>query len=91
MIDDIIARAQLVKILVLFDITSNRTSTFQDVPTTHWSYDYIAALADNGITMNDNGNFRPYGPVSQAQFMAFMHLLQVCHKEDVNFSYLGNR
>ncbi|MEG0473279.1 MAG: S-layer homology domain-containing protein, partial [Solibacillus sp.] len=62
------------KILILaFEITPGGTSTFQDVPTTHWSYGYIAALADNGIALGDNGNFRPYEPVTRAQFVAFMY------------------
>ncbi|WP_354471219.1 S-layer homology domain-containing protein [Lysinibacillus parviboronicapiens] len=45
-----ITRAQLAKILVrAFGITPNGTSTFQNVPITHWSHDYIAALADASI------------------------------------------
>ncbi|MFJ7734765.1 S-layer homology domain-containing protein [Lysinibacillus sp. NPDC097287] len=69
-----LTRAQLAKILVLaFGLTPGGTSTFQDVPTTHWSYDYIAALADVGIALGDNGNFRPDEPVTRAQFVAFMY------------------
>ncbi|MGE7091802.1 S-layer homology domain-containing protein [Lysinibacillus sp. NPDC048646] len=69
-----LTRAQLAKILVLaFGITPGGTSTFQDVPKTHWSYDYIAALAHVGIALGDNGNFRPDEPVTRAQFVAFMY------------------
>lgn len=69
-----LTRAQLAKILVLaFGLTPGGTSTFQDVPKTHWSYDYIAALADVGIALGDNGNFRPDEPVTRAQFVAFMY------------------
>ncbi|MFJ7952517.1 S-layer homology domain-containing protein [Lysinibacillus sp. NPDC096418] len=71
---DSLTRAQLAKILVLaFGLTPGGTSTFQDVPKTHWSYDYIAALADVGIALGDNGNFRPNEPVTRAQFVAFMY------------------
>jgi len=67
-------RAQMAKILVLaFGLTPGGTSTFQDVPATHWSYDYISALADSGIALGDNGNFKPDEPVTRAQFVAFMH------------------
>ncbi|MGE6517494.1 S-layer homology domain-containing protein [Lysinibacillus sphaericus] len=67
-------RAQLAKILVLaFGITPSGTSTFQDVPVTHWSHDYIAALADNGIALGDKGNFRPDEFVTRAQFVAFLY------------------
>ena len=69
-----LTRAQLAKILVLaFGVTPGGTSTFQDVPKTHWSYDYIAALADVGIALGDNGNFRSDEPVTRAQFVAFMY------------------
>ncbi|WP_369435940.1 S-layer homology domain-containing protein [Lysinibacillus fusiformis] len=67
-------RAQLAKILVLaFGITPSGTSAFQDVPVTHWSHDYIAALAENGIALGDNGYFRPDEPVTRAQFVAFIY------------------
>ncbi|MGG2105341.1 S-layer homology domain-containing protein [Lysinibacillus pakistanensis] len=67
-------RAQMAKILVLaFGLTPEGTNTFQDVPATHWSYDYISALADSGIALGDNGNFKPDEPVTRAQFVAFMY------------------
>ncbi|MEG0473331.1 MAG: S-layer homology domain-containing protein, partial [Solibacillus sp.] len=69
-----LTRAQLAKILVLaFGLTPGGTSTFQDVPTTHWSHDYIAVLADVGIALGDNGNFKPNEPVTRAQFAAFLY------------------
>ena len=69
-----LTRAQLAKILVLtFGITSGGTRTFKDVSTTHWSYDYIAALADKGIALGNNGNFKPDEPVTRAQFVAFLY------------------
>ncbi|MGG2112602.1 S-layer homology domain-containing protein [Lysinibacillus pakistanensis] len=67
-------RAQMAKILVLaFGLTPEGTTTFQDVPATQWSYDYISALADSGIALGYNGNFKPDEPVTRAQFVAFMY------------------
>lgn len=66
-------RAQLAKVLVLaFDIPLDGTTTFQDVPSTHWSTPYIATLADRGIVLGDNGRFKPNEPVTRAQFAAFL-------------------
>ncbi|MEC1179874.1 S-layer homology domain-containing protein [Metasolibacillus meyeri] len=39
----------------------------------HWAKDYIATLAEHGITLGDNGHFKPNEPVTRAQFVAFMH------------------
>ncbi|MGN4128154.1 S-layer homology domain-containing protein [Lysinibacillus sphaericus] len=67
-------RAQMAKVLVLtFGLTPGGTSNFQDVPKQHWSHDYIAALADHGIALGDNGNFRPDEFVTRAQFVAFLY------------------
>ncbi|WP_042478172.1 leucine-rich repeat protein [Bacillus ndiopicus] len=67
-------RAHMAKLLVeAFDLTSDGTSTFQDVPATHWAKDYIAILADNEVALGDNGNFKPNDPVTRAQFVAFMY------------------
>ncbi|WP_431029989.1 InlB B-repeat-containing protein [Lysinibacillus sp. LZ02] len=67
-------RAQMAKVIVLaFGLTPGGTSTFNDVPPTHWSYDYIAALENAGISLGDNGNFKPDEPVTRAQFVAFMY------------------
>ncbi|WP_052344367.1 InlB B-repeat-containing protein [Bacillus ndiopicus] len=67
-------RAHMAKVLVqVFDLTSDGTSTFQDVPAIHWAKDYIVILADNEIALGDNGNFKPNDPVTRAQFVAFMY------------------
>lgn len=49
------------------------SSTFQDVPPTHWSYAYIAALAELEIVLGDNGKFKPDEPVTRAQFVAILY------------------
>lgn len=43
--------------------------TFSDVPTTHWAYKYIEAVADAGIvTGAGNNQYNPSGTVSTAEF-----------------------
>lgn len=69
-----LTRAQMAKMLVLAcNIAPGGTSTFKDVPATHWSYSYIAALADRNIALGSNGNFMPNEPVTRAQFAAFLY------------------
>ncbi|MGE6575096.1 S-layer homology domain-containing protein [Paenibacillus xylanexedens] len=69
-----LTRAEMAKILTLaFEIKPGGTVAFQDVPTTHWSYDYIAALAELEIVLGDNGKFKPDEPVTRAQFVAMMY------------------
>ena len=66
----------MAKVLVLaFELQPSETSTnvFQDVSEAHWAKDYIAILADNGIALGDNGNFKPEESVTRAQFVAFMY------------------
>ncbi|WP_408891966.1 InlB B-repeat-containing protein [Paenibacillus taichungensis] len=54
----ILTRAQMAKIVTLaLKLEQDGVSTFQDVPTSHWSYAYIAALAENEIVLGDNGKF----------------------------------
>ncbi|MCS5504028.1 S-layer homology domain-containing protein, partial [Lysinibacillus sp. A4] len=67
-------RAQMAKVLVLaFNLTSSNKDTFKDVPKTHWAHNFIAILAGNGITIGNNGNFRPNDPVTRAEFVAFLY------------------
>lgn len=70
----LMTRAQLAKVVMLaLKIESGGTSTFQDVPPTHWSYAYIAALAELEIVIGDNGKFKPDEPVTRAQFVAILY------------------
>ncbi|MEQ6051751.1 leucine-rich repeat protein [Lysinibacillus capsici] len=69
-----LTRAQMAKVLVLaFNLTSSNKDTFEDVPKTHWAHNFIAILAGNGITIGDNGNFRPNDPVTRAEFVTFLY------------------
>jgi len=69
-----LTRAQMAKIMALaLKLEPGEASTFQDVPATHWSYAYIAALAKNGIVLGDNGKFRPDEPVTRAEIVAMLY------------------
>ncbi|MCW3790370.1 InlB B-repeat-containing protein [Paenibacillus sp. LS1] len=69
-----LTRAEMAKILTLaFEIKPGGTVAFQDVPATHWSYNYIAALAELEIVLGDNGKFKPNELVTRAQFVAMMY------------------
>ncbi|WP_082332586.1 Ig-like domain-containing protein [Lysinibacillus contaminans] len=66
-------RAQMAKVLVLaLGLNSGSKTTFRDVPEDHWANGYIAALEEHGITIGDNGNFKPNDLVTRAQFSAFL-------------------
>lgn len=70
----ILTRAQMAKIVTLaLKLEQDGVSTFQDVPTSHWSYAYIAALAENEIVLGDNGKFRPDEPVTRAEIVAMLY------------------
>ncbi|MEG0451066.1 MAG: Ig-like domain-containing protein, partial [Lysinibacillus sp.] len=67
-------RAQMAKVLVLaLGLDSDGKTTFRDVPENHWANGYIAALEEDGITIGENGNFKPNEPVTRAQFAAFLY------------------
>lgn len=49
------------------------TATFSDVPTTHWAFRYVEALAASGITAGcAPGLFCPGNPISRAEMAVFL-------------------
>jgi len=49
------------------------TATFPDVPTSHWAFQYVEALAASGITQGyPDGTFKPATPVTRAQMATFL-------------------
>jgi hypothetical protein len=49
------------------------TATFNDVPTSHWAFQFIEALADSGITIGCGGsNYCPEDFVTRAQMATFL-------------------
>ncbi|MFF2484584.1 InlB B-repeat-containing protein [Paenibacillus sp. NPDC058071] len=69
-----LTRAQMAKFVALaLKLEPGGASAFQDVPAAHWSYAYIAALAENGIVQGDSGKFRPDEPVTRAEIVAMLY------------------
>lgn len=67
-------RAQLAKALVgVLGLTPEGTSSFVDVDSANGSTGYIVVLEREGIVLGDNGNFRPNGTVTKAQFIALLY------------------
>ncbi len=49
------------------------TATFNDVPTTHWAFKFVEALAASGITGGcGGGNYCPDDPLTRAQMAVFL-------------------
>jgi len=49
------------------------TATFADVPTGHWAFQFVEALADSGITGGcGGGNYCPDDPLTRAQMAVFL-------------------
>ena len=54
-----------------------RLPEFTDVLDSHWAYDYIARLADNGVIQGiTEARFAPEDNVTRAQFATFLYRLQ---------------
>ncbi|PRO67052.1 S-layer homology domain-containing protein [Alkalicoccus urumqiensis] len=72
--DDELTRAEMAKILVEgLDIQSSSSSSFTDVPDSHWASDYISILASEGIAAGtEAGRFSPDEPVTRAQTAVFL-------------------
>lgn len=74
-----ITRAQLAKILVVaFDLQQEGDAPhFKDVPTSHWSSEYIATLASTGITVGKgDGTFAVNDYVTLTHLEAFINRAQ---------------
>ncbi len=49
------------------------TATFNDVPTSHWAFQFVEALVDSGITAGcGGGNYCPDSPVTRAQMAVYL-------------------
>ncbi|PAQ13806.1 hypothetical protein CD798_13340 [Bacillaceae bacterium SAOS 7] len=56
-----------------FDLKASGKNPFKDVPSKHWAYEPIIALASNNITLGyGDGTFRPNTAVTRAQFSTFL-------------------
>ena len=58
---------------------------FSDLPSTHWAYEYVNYLSDNGIINGyENNTFRPNNNVSRAEFIK---LITSANKGEEYFNY----
>ncbi len=49
------------------------TATFDDVPTDHWAFRFVEALADSGITAGcGGGNYCPDDPITRAEMAVYL-------------------
>lgn len=69
-----LTRAQMAKMFaVAFNLVGKHSKDFTDVRQGHWSYNYVHALAANGITTGyPDGSFRPNAPIQRMHFALFM-------------------
>ncbi|HWO75581.1 MAG TPA: S-layer homology domain-containing protein [Bacillus sp. (in: firmicutes)] len=67
-------RDDMARMLVnAYELKGATGKAFSDVPSKHWAYNYISALAANKITTGYNDNtFKPNNPITRAQFSSFM-------------------
>ena len=86
-----ITRAQVAKILAIaFDLKTNKQLPLKDVPSTHWSNEYIQALAGNGITTaKENGLYQPNEKLSRGQFALFLYRLLHMKEEQPMTQHIG--
>ncbi|MDQ0215915.1 hypothetical protein J2S13_002335 [Oikeobacillus pervagus] len=71
---DGLTRGQMAAILTrAFNLKGSTGQEFTDVPTSHWAYKDIQALAASGITTGkDDGSFQPEERVTRGQFITFL-------------------
>lgn len=80
-----VTRAQMAKILALaFDLKTGTPASFQDVPPTHWSHEYVQALAANNITTTGStGLYRPHEQLTRGQYALFLYRLLHMEEESI--------
>lgn len=72
--NDAITRAELASMLAQFANVTGGTTSFSDVPTTHWAADYIAAAVRSGwIQGYPDGTFRPEQTIKRAEMTAMVN------------------
>ena len=63
----------------------------QDVPETHWSSEYVQALAGSGITtVTANGLYRPDEKLTRGQYALFLYRYLHIEEEQVVTQHIGH-
>lgn len=87
-----ITRAQVAKILVLaFDLKADKSIAIQDVPQTHWSSEYVQALASSGMTtVTENGLYRPDEKLTRGQLALFLYRYLQIEEDQTMTNHIGH-
>ncbi|WP_107943401.1 S9 family peptidase [Metasolibacillus fluoroglycofenilyticus] len=84
-----ITRGQIAKILVqAFDLQATETTSFSDVPKSHWSYPYVQALSSNNITTTSN-QFLLNEPLTRGQFALFLERILALNEMEESILPIG--
>jgi len=69
-----LTRAQMASILAnAYQLKGTTDVAFSDVPKSHWAYEAVKALANNGITVGyGNGTFGTNDPITRTQYAVMM-------------------
>lgn len=72
--NQVITRAEFVKMAVSFDMLLQNKAQFSDVPGSHWATSYIATARDNGwIAGYKDGTFKPDAKISRAEAITIVN------------------
>ena len=83
--NETLTRAHAAKIIALaldLDTTNIQDPEFKDVPKEHNAYKYIAALANQGIIVGSEGQYKPNNPLTRAQMAKIISLAYNLKSED---------
>lgn len=83
--NETLTRAHAAKIIALaldLDTKNIKDPGFKDVPKEHDAYKYIAALANKGIIVGSEGQYKPNNPLTRAQMAKIISLAYNLKSED---------
>ena len=87
-----ITRDEMARVLVnAFNLQGTSSKQFTDVPTSHWAYGYIQALAANDITTGYSDNtFKPKNNLTRGEFASFLTRAIIPEARSTNDTYSYN-
>ena len=72
-------------ILVILCSSFSLAKSFSDVPNTHWAYQYINELSDDGVINGyQEGVFKPSGTITKAEFLKLV--IACCMPQNIDLS-----
>ena len=83
--DKSISRAEFVSIAVNFDTATSFTTSFSDVPSTHWAVNSIATASSRGWISGYEGNvFKPENFITRAETVSIINIMLKRQKDAAN-------